>query len=319
MKSQDSSPPHSPRDGLSKRLRPAYLRLMRILPPRTRRVVVYALRHRRLPHLTDPATFTEKLNWRILNDRRPEIVEVCDKLRMREIARERVPDEHELHIVPLLWSGNDLRECPHLEGPSPWALKPSNSTGKVILGPDGRSVAELVAATRGWATSEPGYYLGEWGYTQVPLRFVLEQRLPGDQPPPEFKVFCFDGIPRFIQVHRDRFTRDYSIATYDPQWQPVAGHYVLGSPAPHARPANLDRVLSLARRLSAGWDFIRVDLYDIDGELWFGEFTPYPSGGSPFASQAVDRAVGQLWRLPSSATQRPSRSSPSSPSSPSNG
>ena len=49
----------------------------------------------------------------------------------------------------------------------------------------------------------------------------------------------------------------------------------------------------------------------IDGELWFGEFTPYPSGGSPFASQAVDRAVGQLWRLPSSATQRPSRSSPS--------
>jgi hypothetical protein len=271
---------------------------MRLLPARTRRSVVFALRHRRLPDLEHPASFTEKLNWRILNDRRPQIVEVCDKLRMREIARERVPDEAELRLVPVLWEGTDLRDCPLLAGSTSWALKPNNSSGAIILGPDGRSVAQLRQATRRWRTSEPGHYLGEWGYTQVPFRYVLEERLPGDRPPPEFKIFCFDGAPRFVQVHRDRMTEAYSIATYDTRWHPLADHFVLGEPSPRPRPDNLDQILSIARRLSVGWDFIRVDLYDVDGELWFGEFTPYPSGGAPFARWDVDLELGKLWHLP---------------------
>mgnify|MGYP001205365166 CR=1 FL=1 len=286
---------------LRRRIRPAYLRAVRLLPIRTRRSVVFALRHRRWPDFTQPETFTEKLNWRILNDRRPAIVEVCDKLRMREIARERVPDEQELRLVPLLWQGTDLRDCADLGGPTQWALKPNNSSGVVILGPDGRSRDELRRATRGWTRSEPGHYLGEWGYTQVPFRYVLEARLPGEKLPSEFKVFCFDGIPAFVQVHRDRMTKKYSIASYDTQWQPLADHFVLGTPRFSPRPSNLDQLLNVASRLAAGWDFIRIDLYDIAGQLWFGEFTPYPSGGAPFARRGADLALGQMWRLPAPA------------------
>jgi hypothetical protein len=58
-------------------------------------------------------------------------------------------------------------------------------------------------------------------------------------------------------------------------------------------------MLEIARRLSAGWDFIRIDLYDVDGAVWFGEFSPYPGAGtSRFVPYAFDEYLGSLWTLP---------------------
>lgn len=117
--------------------------------------------------------------------------------------------------------------------------------------------------------------------------------------PEDYKFFCYDGKVHFIQVDGSRFSRhvrDY----FDRSWEhlDVRVGYP-GADTPPARPGNLDRMIEVAEALSAGVDFVRVDLYDIDGEVKFGELTCYPDGGlARFSSPAWNLRFGQPWRLP---------------------
>ena len=279
-------------------LRPAYWRLASLLPLKLRRRVLFLARHGRWPDLRHPVSFSEKVNWRILNDRRPELVEFSDKVEMRRLARERVPDEELLRLPTLLWCGKDLSQMPDLSTIGAWVLKPNNGTATVEFGPSGRSREEVIHRATKWKASVPGRLLGEWAYTQVPTRYLLEARLPGDTLPTDNKLLCIDGEPRVIQVHTGRFTASHSITHYTPDWQVLPGRAAKCRNDDSPRPGHLGQMLEVAKRLSAGWDFLRVDLYDLDGGVWFGEFTPYPAAGTlRFVPYAFDEYLGSLWTL----------------------
>lgn len=280
-------------------LRPAYWRLASGLPVPLRRRVLFLARHGRWPNLRAPRTFSEKVNWRILNDRRPMLVEYSDKIEMRRLARERVPDESEMRLPELLWSGSDLDELPDLDSVGPWVLKPNNGTATVEFGPAGKARAEVIRRAQQWRASSPGQLLGEWAYTQVPTRYLLEAKLPGEGLPTDYKVFCFDGVPRVVQVHTGRFSHGHSLSHYSPTWEWLPGRATKYRNDLMPAPEHLDQMLALARRLSAGWDFLRVDFYDLAGWVWFGEFSPYPAAGTMrFVPHAFDEYLGSFWTLP---------------------
>ena len=246
-----------------------------------------------------PRTFNEKVNWRILYDRRDRIAAACDKMRMKQLARAAYSGT-QLRIPQTYWSGTDLRAAPDLASLPPWVLKPNHSSGQVVFGPDPQSdVAALLKQTRDWWERTPLEW-GEWGYSRAQRLLLLEERIPtkDDAPPPDYKFFVFDGRVELIQVNRGRFGSQ--TATFlDTDWNRLPVCWRIMRVADEPRPAELEAMLEIAGILGTGWDFIRVDLYAVDGTIWFGEYTPYPGGGLlRYRPRQFDIEQGRHWQLP---------------------
>lgn len=262
-----------------------------------RRHYLYLVQTGRLPHFSSPRTFNEKVNWRIINDRRPILADCCDKLTMKDLARARVPEHDLLRIPETYWSGTDLREIGELPAHGQWVLKPNHSSGDVLLGP--ATLEEAVARSEGWLDSKPAELLGEWGYAKARPLLLLEELIPHEGPSlTDYKFFCFDGEPRDVLVVRGRGTSHRTSVHYDPQWNLLARAWDAGDHV-EAPPARLEDMLEVARRLSAGFDFMRIDLYSIGNQIWFSEFSPYPHGGlALLRPREHGRALGEMWTLP---------------------
>lgn len=281
----------------------AYLALRSRLPVPARRRVMYFKVHRRLLRLHRPVTFSEKVNWRIVRDRRDLIAGTCDKLWMKDYATEVAG---ELVRVPrTYWAGTDLRELAELDLPQRWVLKPNHRSGHVHFGEGAPDVAQLQRLTADWMHDKQAVRFGEWGYSQARPCLLVEEVIgvPG-APPSDVKFFVFAGGVSLVQVDSDRFS-GHRQRFYTPAWEPleVRANFPLARPEPP--PAALEAMLAAAARLGSAFDFIRVDLYEDPGAgqggalPWFGELTPYPSGGlQPFRPRSLDVALGAQWRLP---------------------
>lgn len=113
-------------------LREASLSLIYHLPAGVERRVLFAVAHRRLPHFGRPVTFSDKINWRILNDRRPLLEWTCDKLAMKDYVLKEAPAG--LHVPRTIWSGSDIRDLEPAELPEHWVLKPNHRSGLIYFG-----------------------------------------------------------------------------------------------------------------------------------------------------------------------------------------
>jgi hypothetical protein len=267
------------------------------MPLTGRRRFWYARYHRRLLRLRSPQLFSEKVNWRIAFDRRTDLAFTCDKLKMKAYA-ERVAGDV-VRIPKTFWSGTDLDALASVDLPERWVLKPTHRSGQVVLGQGRPDIENLRVHTAGWLGEWHWQMLGEWAYGQATPQLLAEELIGGlEQSPNDYKVFVFDGVPQAIQVDSDRFS-GHRRRFYDVSWRPldVRNIYPLGPV--HERPARLDVMLDAAARLGASFDFMRIDLYHVSGQVWFGETSPYPGGGlEPFFPHAFDVELGSWWKLP---------------------
>ena len=281
-------------------IRPLVRRAYRGGPLVLRRTVTYYRYHGELPRVLRPRTLNEKINWRICFDRRELLSWTCDKVRMKDEAQRRDPG---IAVPKTVWKGTDLAELAALPLPDRWVLKANHASQLVHLGVGQPVVADLERLTEGWL--EPSYQervYEEWAYAQAERCLLVEEWI-GDEEgasPADLKFLCFDGEVAVIQVHLSRYS-DHTVAFYDPSWRrlPVATSKTPAAP-PVPAPENLATLLEHASRLSAGFDFVRVDLYDTERGVYFGEYTPYPASGLvEYEPPSFDRAMGELWTLPS--------------------
>ncbi|MGY1835790.1 ATP-grasp fold amidoligase family protein [Blastococcus sp. SYSU DS0510] len=270
---------------------------VRRLPIAAKRALLYAEAHGRLPRMRDPRTFTEKLNWRIVHDRRPLIGQLGDKLAMKEYAARTCPG---LAVPRVLWTGTDVGGLAAAELPERWVLKPNHGTMRVHRGVGRPDVPALRRLTADWLGEPLWPERGEWVYSQARRLLLAEEFLgrPGEVLA-DHKFLVFGGRVRLVQVETGRLTGSHSRRLYTREWVPVAArepHVATGSVTPP--PATLPAMLDVAETLGAAFDFVRVDLYDVDGEVWFGELTPYPGGGLDPFDPELDRLLGSWWTLP---------------------
>ncbi len=254
-----------------------------------------------------PVTCSEKVNWRILYDRRELIRVSCDKLATKERAR-----QLGLAVPETVWCGADLAELASIRLPDRWVLKPTCGSGLTHFGSGSTAnVPALRAATRDLPARAGRSQRGEWAYSGARPLFMLEVML-GDEgiAPHDVKVFAFDGEPALIEVHEDRFT-DHRWRLYTTGWHALAvrsaGSWGRLPPAPiRAQPSTRPLMLSAVRTMAEGYDLIRVDLYSGGGIVYVGELTPYPCGGlARFVPRAVDTELGRLWHLATATETAP--------------
>jgi len=250
----------------------------------------------RFPPLLRPRTFNEKLNWRICFDRRALLAHTCDKLAMKEHARRRVP--HGLRVPATYWAGADVAGLAGVDLPRHWVLKPNHSCRRVLVGSGRVDVADVTARTAGWTDAQYWRLNEEWAYRRARPGLLVEEfvGVPGHVPE-DLKVLVLDGVPRVVEVHTGRGP-GHRVRFHTPDWRPLpwSAGYRTGPLTPP--PERLEELLAAATALAAGYDMLRVDCYEQDGELWFGELTPYPGAGWSRLEPEFDALLGSWWTLP---------------------
>jgi hypothetical protein len=273
-----------------------YRPLIRAIPVPARQFLRFRRAHGRMPPMRRPLTFNEKIHWRLRYDRRPLLADTCDKLAMKEHARRIAPGL--VRIPETLWSGVDLAELASVHLPAHWVLKPNDGSGLVLFGQGPADPEDLAARTGSWLHRKYRRQHEEWAYRQARPGLLVEEFIgtPGEVPA-DLKVLVFDGIPRIVGVHTSRDTVHRN-RLYTPDWEPLpwTGGYARGPDAP--RPERLEDMLKAASALAAGFDMLRVDFYEHEGVLWFGELTPYPGGGMTRIEPELDALQGHWWKLP---------------------
>jgi teichuronopeptide biosynthesis TupA-like protein len=267
-----------------------------VLPSPVRRTLLYRQVTGHLPPLLQPRTFTEKLNWRITLDRRELLAPTCDKLAMKEHARRLAPGL--VRVPETLWDGTDVGELVDVDLPDHWVLKPNHSCIRRLFGRGPADVADLRRGTAGWAEERYWRKSEEWAYRRARPCLLVEEFIgaPGVVPA-DLKVMVVDGEPRLVELHTGR-DDDHGTRLYSPEWEPLP--WTIGyPPGPDADPPErLEDLLKAATALADGFDMLRVDCYEADGELWFGELTPYPGAGLSPLEPDLDAWLGAAWTLP---------------------
>ncbi len=233
----------------------------------------------------------------MLYDRRPLLAWTCDKLRMKEEAARCA-----VATPRTCWWGSDLHTLVGVDLPANWVLKPNHRSGMVTFGQGPVTAADmprLKALTDSWLSDTRSMDKGEWAYSQARPCLLVEEMLGGgDTSPADYKFFVFDGKPLLIQVDTDRF-QGHQRRLYTPAWEPLPDRNMFKVAPVMEPPQRLDQMLAAASCLGEPFDFIRVDLYNVDSAIFLGELTPYPGGGLEiYQPRDLDLAMGAAWQLP---------------------
>lgn len=263
-----------------------------------RRVFKYSLGYE--PDLEHPKTFNEKLNWLKLHDRKPLYTRIVDKYEVKQYVAEKIGPEYVVPVIAGPWDSVDEIDFDAL--PERFVLKCTHDSGGVVICRDKASFDREAAKAKLGKALRRNYYWSnrEWPYKDVKPRVFAEQYLEDESGElRDYKVMCFNGVPRLIQVHKGRFmthTQDF----YDPDWNllPITQE-LPSSGARTPRPACLEEMLRLSRILAADFVQIRVDWYLLGERLYLGELTFFDGAGyADFEPASYNRIVGDWLQLP---------------------
>lgn len=283
-------------------LAPLYHGFLSALPAEAALQLQFLKVHGRIGNFRNPETFSEKVQWRKLSDRDPRFVEWSDKVRVKSIVADIIGSDW---IIPTLWSGAVLPPMQERTWPLPFALKANHTSGRnyFVRGPEDLDWARLEALAQQWMRQDWKRHLHEDYYNHIQRSLLIEPLIRG-YPLNDYKFFCFSGRARYIQVDTDRFG-DHKRCFYDTSWNKQT--FGLGfrfETADVEPPAHLHDMVRAAERLSEGFDFVRIDLYDRPEHPLFGEATFLPgSGFERFSDAEIDRELGDLWTLPQKLSQ----------------
>jgi hypothetical protein len=252
------------------------------------------------PSLIFPIRFSEKMQWRKLFDLNPVYSILCDKLAVRDFVRERVGQEL---LIPLLWFGDDPSAIPFDTLEPSYILKSSHASGHAIIVESKASLDETAIreTARSWLAWNHGKAFDEPGYVHVPQVLLIEKLLLNrdGSAPLEHKVSVFDGVARVIHTvtvstkNRARFDCHHTADWTELPWTIV--HRLGQSLNP---PRRLKEIIEVAERLGAGFDHLRIDLYECDDRIYAGEMTVYfHSGLQPITPDSADFVLGAYWKI----------------------
>lgn len=258
-------------------------------------------------NLKNPQTFSEKLQWLKLYNRRPQYTKMVDKYAVKDYVAGLIGDEY---VIPTLGVWNRPEDIDWDSLPNRFVLKTTHGGGSngVVICNDKSTFNKAMAIKRlKKDMKESDWRIGmEWPYKDVEHRILAEQYIcpmPNKTDLADYKWYCFNGEPKFCQVIQDRTTKE-TIDFFDTEWrhQEFIG---LNAKASNAkvqpkRPKDLSIQIHIAKELSKGIPFSRIDLYSVGGKTLFGEITFFPmSGFGDFYPEKYNKILGDLITLPS--------------------
>ena len=249
----------------------------------------------------NPKSFNEKIIWKKINDRNPLLPVTADKYQVRSYLQEVLGEEKAEEIcIPLLYVTDKPETIPFDKFPSSFIVKPNHASGRNIIVENGYfDKKEIIKTCRRWLNTPYGLEKLEWAYQPIKRKIIIEELLYDEDGnvPKRFKFHIFHGKCKLIRVFFGK--KHASLSHFDEKWNflPVKMSTLPQEPKIR-KPKNYKSMLSLAKKLAEPFDYIRVDLYNLNGKIYFGELTHYPnSGGSRFEPNSFDFELGKHWKI----------------------
>lgn len=255
------------------------------------------------PHLNHPRTFNEKLQWLKLNDRHAEYTQMVDKIDAKKYVASIIGDKY---IIPILGVWNSVDEIEWDKLPNQFVIKVSSDSGGIVVCKDKQTLDIEKAKeklTNGWGKN---YYVHnkEYPYRDLTPRIIAEEYKEDESGYElrDYKIFCFNGEPKilFVASDRQKAGEDTKFDFFDLNWNHLP--FTNGHPNSKehiAKPKNFEEMLEIAKKLSVGIPQVRIDLYNCNGQIYFGEITFFHwSGMTAFDPVEWDFKLGKLIKLP---------------------
>lgn len=255
------------------------------------------------PHLNHPRTFNEKLQWLKLNDRHAEYTQMVDKIDAKKYVASIIGDKY---IIPTLGVWNSVDEIEWDKLPNQFVIKVSSDSGGIVVCKD-KQTLDIERAkeklSNGWGKN---YYVHnkEYPYRDLTPRIIAEEYKEDESGYElrDYKIFCFNGEPKILFVASDRQNagEDTKFDFFDLNWNHLP--FTNGHPNSKehiAKPKNFEEMLEIAKKLSVGIPQVRIDLYNCNGQIYFGEITFFHwSGMTAFDPVEWDFKLGKMIKLP---------------------
>lgn len=255
------------------------------------------------PHLNHPRTFNEKLQWLKLNDRHAEYTQMVDKIDAKKYVASIIGDKY---IIPTLGVWNSVDEIEWDKLPNQFVIKVSSDSGGIVVCKDKQTLdieKTKEKLTNGWGKN---YYVHnkEYPYRDLTPRIIAEEYKEDESGYElrDYKIFCFNGEPKilFVASDRQKAGEDTKFDFFDLNWNHLP--FTNGHPNSKefiAKPKNFEEMLEIAKKLSVGIPQVRIDLYNCNGQIYFGEITFFHwSGMTAFDPIEWDFKLGKMIKLP---------------------
>jgi len=240
----------------------------------------------------------------MLHERDPLLTTISDKLHVRDYVAQKVGRDC---LIPLIWHGDKPEDIPFDDLPSKFVIKTNHGCGYNIIVKNKAQLdqVETRLKLKKWLCENfcQDKYLGiEWGYKNIKPTIIIESFIgEDDKLPLDYKFYCISGKVEILTIHFDRFGEHKNAKAFNRDFEP----YKFRSDFKQyegqlQQPQNLEEMVGLAESLAVDFDFIRVDLYNQNNNIYFGELTPYPAGVSSFRGfdvASLDEVLGEKWKI----------------------
>lgn len=274
---------------------------MRFIPDSIYIQIYYFAHFKKFCDLKEPSTYNEKLNWLKLHDHNPLYPTLVDKYEAKEYVARIIGNEY---IIPTLGVWDTFDDIDFEKLPNQFVLKCTHDSEGLVIVKDKKKLDKNAAKEKIEAALKQNfYYIGrEWPYKDVRPRIIAEQYMEDhvDGELRDYKFFCFDGEPKAMFIASDRASDHVKFDYYDLKFN----HLDIKQKYPHAqealrKPVTFEKMIDFSKILSKGFPHVRVDFYEVDGHLYFGELTFYHfSGFMPFEPNRWDKVFGDWLKLP---------------------
>ena len=283
-------------------LRYRILSLLRFVPDKPMLQLQYWVKFRRRLNLKSPERFTEKIQWYKLYHKSPLMPQCSDKYQVRDYIKSKGLD----HILNELYCVFEQPEDIKLDQlPDKFVMKLSNGSGTNLLCRDKSKLNEddTIQKFKDFVFKVNANLGREWPYMLTKPVIVVERLLEDEthinNAVNDYKIFCYDGKPEYVICISDRYSDRCNHLVYDTNWNKIrvaSEDARIDEDAP--KPDNLQEMLDVAAKLSEDFPFARIDLYSLNGKVYFGEITFYPwSGYMEFEPEDFDFVLGEKFVL----------------------
>jgi len=290
----------------NRNLRIKILRLLNFIPDKWMIKMQYRIAMGYKLNLKNPKKFTEKLQWYKLYYKDP-LMKVCsDKYSVREYVKEKKLEDI---LVPLYEVYNSSAEINFDKLPNSFVIKTTlgggNNQVKVVNDINETNKTEMIYSIKKWKINNNFKSVSrEWGYQSNNEKIIIEENLytKYNKSIVDYKFFCFNGEPKYLYLITERDTKNgpfLDIYDIDFNKLPFRRPDIKNSMKIYKKPDNFDKMLEIAKTLSNDFPHVRVDLYNFNGKIYFGEMTFYNgSGYKQYIPNNYDFVVGNYFVLP---------------------
>jgi len=278
--------------------------VLKLIPDKLYIQLIYYYHFHRFVNFKNPITFSEKLQWMKIYDRKPIYSDMVDKYKAKLFVSKIIGEEY---VVPTFGAWNSFEEIDFNSLPNRFVLKTNHDSGGMVIcrnkkNFDYNNAKKILNAH----LKRNGFWYGrEWPYKNVKPLIIAEQLLENGGQFEKgtclnvYKFFTFNGEPLIIQTIQNDKQPNETIDYFDCNWNLLRLKQSFpNSDNPLPKPRSLPTMISLVRELAKGFKHIRVDLYDVNGKVYFSEFTFYSdSGFTRFDPPEWDEKLGDLIKL----------------------